>query len=99
MGPVRFALEVEHGDSVCVVHVDFIFRHALRVQVGVVVEADDRVVALELPVELVLARLVHPNSTALGFVSQICPLNERLDEVLNDAILGNQEVQVVLLAC
>lgn len=96
----RLALEVksinELGSSLLG---KIILRKSLGKNLYIVCYADDRMLATELSVDLVLVDFVDADGSSFRFVVNSSFRNEGRDQVINDAVLGNESVIKVLQIC
>lgn len=91
MHAAGLALEVEDVDKrVRVLNIKLFLRYAFSDDIGIVVDADHRIRPLQLPEKLVTAGLVNSDLAALLFAGYLGFLDQSLDEVVNDAALGDQ---------
>lgn len=98
MRPAGLAMELEHRDELgLVLDLGVLGGDPLRDDRRVLVDADDRVRALELAEELVIANLVDPDAAGFVLGGDFGLFDEAVDEVRFDlAVFGDEDVECFL---
>lgn len=96
--PARFRLEMEDVDEhIRLQDVALLLGYSLSHDVRIVVDADDRIGAVQLPEELVVARFVDADPPTFLLAGDLSLLDETFNEVLDHATLRYQNIIVILL--
>jgi hypothetical protein len=97
MHPIWFGLVMETGDECDIIlHIQFLFRYPLGNHVCVVVEADDRIVAIKFSEEFVAACLVNTDLATLLLTGNLGLLDQSLDEIINVAAFCDKNIKLIL---
>lgn len=92
----RFSLEVETVDEIAVRCIRLFFPHSLSDKSSVFIDADHGILASHLPEDLVVVHLKDSDSACFGLVWNLRLLDDTVDDIFNDAILGHQYIKDIL---
>lgn len=96
MYAAHFILEMEDVDKLARIRVLLFLWNTLREDLGVLVEVHNWVVTQRFPVESIGTCLVDAYPAALFFICDLRLFDQRLNQILNGASLGYQEIELVL---
>jgi hypothetical protein len=92
-----FVLEMKAGDElVDILDFQILLWYPFRNDIRIVVEADDGVVSVEFPEELMVAGLVNAYLPSLLLTGNLRLLDQSLDQIIDVATLRNEDVVVIL---